>query len=94
MTIEEIRNTAKMDKYITEKKKQIIDQNKKIGSKKICSICDGNLMYGRMGGDTRSVKKKNMKRFPLLSSWYSENESSNEKQCFLAEYEPAHWHNG
>ena len=47
VTIEEIQNKAKIDKYITEKQKQIIDQQyKKIDGEKIFSICNGIFMYG------------------------------------------------
>ena len=48
VTIEEIRNKAKINKYITEKKKQIIDQQyKKIDGEKIFTTYEGILMYGK-----------------------------------------------
>ncbi len=48
VTFMEIRNKAKIDKYITEKKKQIIDQQyKKIDGEKIFTIYEGILMYGK-----------------------------------------------
>ena len=47
MTIEEIWKKAKIDKNITEKKKQIINQQyKKIDGEKIFSIGDGIFMMG------------------------------------------------
>ena len=47
VTIKDIRNKAKIDKYIAEKKKEIIDpQFKKIDSKKMFSISDRILIYG------------------------------------------------
>ena len=46
VAIQENRDKAKIDKYITEKKKQIIDQRyKKIDGEKMFSICDRILMY-------------------------------------------------
>ena len=85
-TIEEIRNKAKIDKYIMEKKKQINDQQyKKIDGEKIFSIYDGILMYGQrlVIPGVWKRKKMNNKRLPYQSSWYSEDESFDEKLCFL-----------
>ena len=79
VTIKEIRNKAKIGKYITLEKKQIINlQFKKIDSEKIFSICDRILMYSKQVVIPGLLKKK--------LSLDSKDESSNEKLCFLAEY--------
>ena len=52
-------NKAEIDKYITEKKKLIFDQQyKKIDGEKIFSICDGILMFGKWVVILRVLKKK------------------------------------
>ena len=59
VTIEEIRNKAKIDKYIIEKKEQIIDQlYNKNNSKKIFSICNGILMYSELLVIPEELKKE------------------------------------
>ncbi len=70
MTIEEIGNKVKIDKYITVKKEKIIDQQ----DKKLMVLW--NFDVRRTGGETRSAKK-NIKRLPYRSSRYSEDESFN-----------------
>ena len=59
VTIEEIRNKAKIDKYTTEKKKQTIDQQyKKINEEKIFPS-EGIFMYW---WSYQECWKKNIKR--------------------------------
>ena len=79
----EIKSKAKINKHITEKKKQIIDQQyKKIDGEKIFSICDGILMHSKWVVIPGVLKKKNIKRLPYQSSQYSKDESFNNNFSF------------
>ena len=59
MTVEETTNKRKINNFILEKKKQIIDcQYKKIDGEKIFFHLWWNFNIRRMGGDSRSAEKK------------------------------------
>ena len=66
VTLEEIKFKAKFDKFITEKKKEIMGQiNNKSDQDKIFSICDGVLLYGERVVIPSVLKKKILKDFHM-----------------------------
>ena len=78
------------NRQMYHREKEAINQQivpKRLILKIFFPICNGILYVRRTGGDSRSTKEKNIKRFPHRPSQYSEDKSFYEKLCFLADYE-------
>ncbi len=61
--MEEIRFKAKFDKFLTEKKNEIMDQKKKIKEIIFFSICNNKLLYGDRVAIPAVLTKKILKDF-------------------------------